>query len=152
MKGIFFQIYDLTKIKTFKLQQSILMNDYQKSIDWPRRNKTVQGISYKWLTQILLSACIQLFLSFLWALLYKTRYPIIHATSAPSRTKFSVKKSNFFGGRCCNTKTGQFRVIIVVHLTPLPQDPILFTSITSADQPASRQPALEKASGLVQLI
>ncbi len=25
------------------------MNDYQKSIDWPGRTKSVQGISYKWL-------------------------------------------------------------------------------------------------------
>ncbi len=41
------------------------MNDYQKSIDWPGRTKSVQGISYKQLIQILLSACIQLFLSFL---------------------------------------------------------------------------------------
>ena len=43
------------------------MNDYQKSIiDWPGRKQPVQGISYEWLIQILLSVCIQLFLSFLW--------------------------------------------------------------------------------------
>ncbi len=42
------------------------MNDYQKSIDWLHRTKFVQGISYIRLIQILLSACIQLFLSFLW--------------------------------------------------------------------------------------
>ncbi len=41
------------------------MDDYYKSIDWPGRIESVQGISYKWLIQILLSACIQLFLSFL---------------------------------------------------------------------------------------
>ncbi len=41
------------------------MNDYQKSIDWQRRTKSVQGISYKQLIQILLSVCIY-FLSFLW--------------------------------------------------------------------------------------
>ena len=34
------------------------MNDYYKSIDWLHRTKSVQGISYKWLIQILLSACI----------------------------------------------------------------------------------------------
>ncbi len=37
------------------------MNDYQKSIDWPRRTKSVEGISYIWLIQIILSACIYLF-------------------------------------------------------------------------------------------
>ncbi len=37
------------------------MNDNQISIDCPCRTKFVQGISYKWLIQILLSACIQLF-------------------------------------------------------------------------------------------
>ncbi len=37
------------------------MNDYQKSIDWLHRTKFVQGISYKWLNQILLSACNKLF-------------------------------------------------------------------------------------------
>ncbi len=37
------------------------MNDYQKSIDWLHRTKFVQGISYKQLIPILLSACIQLF-------------------------------------------------------------------------------------------
>ncbi len=37
------------------------MNDYKKSIDWLHRTKFVQGISYKRLIQILLSACIQLF-------------------------------------------------------------------------------------------
>ncbi len=42
------------------------MNDYQKSVDWPCRTNFVQGISYIRLIQILLSACIQLFLSFLW--------------------------------------------------------------------------------------
>ncbi len=41
------------------------MNDYQKSIDWPYMTKSVQEISYKWLIQILLLACIQLFLSYL---------------------------------------------------------------------------------------
>ncbi len=41
------------------------MNDYQKSIDWQCRTKSVQGISYKRLIQVLLSACIY-FLSFLW--------------------------------------------------------------------------------------
>ncbi len=37
------------------------MNDYKKSIDWPRRTKFVQGIPYKWIIQILLSASIWLF-------------------------------------------------------------------------------------------
>ena len=45
------------------------MNDYQKSIDWPGRMPSVQGISQKWLIKTLLSACIQLFLSFLQVLL-----------------------------------------------------------------------------------
>ncbi len=53
---LFFHIYDLTKTKTFKQQHNILINDYQKSIDWPCRTKSVQGIFYKWLIQILLSA------------------------------------------------------------------------------------------------
>jgi hypothetical protein len=57
MKGIFFQIYDINK----KYQHGILMNDYLKSIGWPCRIKLVQGISYKGLIQILLSACIWLF-------------------------------------------------------------------------------------------
>jgi hypothetical protein len=34
------------------------MNDYLKYIDWPGRIQSVHGISYKWLIQILLSACI----------------------------------------------------------------------------------------------
>jgi hypothetical protein len=34
------------------------MNDYQKSIDWPGRIQSVQGISYKQLIQMLLSAFI----------------------------------------------------------------------------------------------
>jgi hypothetical protein len=55
MKGIYFQIYDIKKY-----QHSILMNDYLKFIDWLCRTKFVQGISYKWLIQILLSACIWL--------------------------------------------------------------------------------------------
>ncbi len=42
------------------------MNDYYKYIGWPGRIQSVQGISYKWLIQILLSAYIKLFLSFLW--------------------------------------------------------------------------------------
>ncbi len=37
------------------------MNDYYKSINWQHRTKSVQGISYKWLIKILLSACILLF-------------------------------------------------------------------------------------------
>ncbi len=51
------------------------MNDYYKSIDWPGRIQSVQVISYKWLIQILLSACI--FLSFL--CFYPSRVKSDHA-------------------------------------------------------------------------
>jgi hypothetical protein len=37
------------------------MNDYYKSIDWPCKTKFVQGISYKRLIQILLSACMHFY-------------------------------------------------------------------------------------------